>query len=260
MISLARNLARALAACLVFCLLPNYGQQDSSVTIQAESLILSEEDSLLAELQSYAELTRMTYGLDQTLLNGLRYFNVYEFPVKNPYFLLDSASSWSLILNGQTYENVHVKFDICSHHLELDYPNPYGGSGRIFLVADQVDGFSIGENHFEKLDIEKGGAKYYQVIRTNCFVTYVLWEGHAGGSTYTAEPKSMDEILYLQVDTSLTKFKRRGDFAEFFQAEYRKEIKRFLRKNSFQFRSASPAEMRENLNSVCTLLEEKETL
>ena len=99
MISLARNLAHALVACLVFCSLPNYGQQDSSVTIQAESLILSEEDSLLAELESYAEMTRMAYGLDQTLLNGMRYYNVHEYPIKNPYFLLDSASNWSLILN-----------------------------------------------------------------------------------------------------------------------------------------------------------------
>ena len=252
MISNVRNLAHAIVVCLLFCVVPNYGQPDSVDNFQ--------KDSLANEILLYAKLVKKAYGLDQTLLNGTRYYSVYDYQVSNPYFLPDSVSNRSLILNGQTYQDVRLKFDICAHRLELDYPKFSGGTGRIFTVADHVDGFSIDENHFEKLDFEKGIPKYYQVIRTNCFTCYVLWEGHVTGSTYSVSFSTVDKSLFLQVDVEILEFKRRGDFSEFFPEEYRKEIKRFLRKRSFKFSKATPAEIIENLNVVCKLLEDKETL
>ena len=260
MISKTRNLAHAIAICFVFYFVPNYGQQDSTNNIQPDSTITAQEDSLLTELELYAELVRKAYGLDQTLLNGVRYFNVNELQMENPYFLRDDVLERTLILNGQIYHDVDLEFDIYSQHLELNYPNFYGGISRIFTVADHVDGFSIGLNHFEKLDFEKGVPKFYQVIRTNCFTCYILWQGTITGSSSISATSGVKVTLFLELDIDIKEFDRKSDFSKFFAEEYRKEIKQFLRKNSFTFRTATPEEMIQNLNDVCNLLEDKQTL
>lgn len=262
MISKARNLCHAIAVYLIFCLVPIYGQQDSLSNVQPDSLIITLEDSSLTDLELYAELVRKAYGLDQTLLNGVRYYTIYEIQVENPYFLRDDVVERTLVLNGQIYHDVDIRFDICAHHLELDFPNAYGGISRIFTVSDHVDGFSIGLNHFEKLDIEIGVPKFYQVIRTNCITCYVLWAGKCGRSSDLGSDSdaNVDVTLFLESDVDIKEFKRRGDFSKFFDEAYRKEIKQFLRKNSFKFRTATPEEMIKNLNDVCSLLEDKQTL
>ncbi len=256
MISNVRNLAHAIIVCLLFCVVPNYGQQESIINVQPDSLINAQQDSISPDLIYYLDLVKKAYGADQSLVNGVRYYKSFGSRRGNPYFLDDELKNASLTMYGQIYNNVHVKYDLYAHHLELEYINIYGGISKVFLVMDHIDGFSFGPNLFEKLEIEEGKPKYYQVIRTDYFTCYIFWDKSIHSGNNVISYTDAKETLYLEMDGQIKEFQGRKDFADFFSKEYKKEIKRFLRKSSFKFRNSAPDVIISGLIDICVFLDE----
>lgn len=243
MICKMQKIAAVIAICCVCSVLPSFGQ-NANVGASA-----------------YANLVMKEYGLDHELINGVQFYNRYSRSKGFPYFLQDQYLYGSLTLEGRIYQDVRLKFDIYSQHVELEYKNYSGANNRIITVAEKVDEFSYGEFHFKKLELEQGEKKFYQVIKSTCFTCYIYWDKDLlplnGSFTYIEQFSEAKRTLWLDLSGELHEFTSRKDFSELFPEQNRKEIKRYLSKAQFQFRTASVYEIVRTLEAVCNLLEEK---
>ena len=242
---LMQRLALAILLCLHIYLLPVFGQQKIPP----------------AEHAGYAHLVKKGYGLDQDLINGIQYYNKHTLSKGHPYFQMDQFNRGSISIKGETFDDVRLKYDIHSQNVELEYETLSGGSNQVITIFDQVDAFILGELRFQKLNIEEGSAKYYQVVSTPCLTVYVFWEKKLlplnGSTTHVEQFTDAKQTFWLDLDGELTPFNSRKDFSECFPEEDQKEIKRLLSRNQFRFRTAQVDEIIRNVELVCNLLKER---
>jgi hypothetical protein len=241
-----KRIAPAIILCIHIYLVPVFGQQNGP---QADAM-------------TYTHLVKKGYGLDQDLVNGLQYYNRNMRGKGHPYFHHNQFSKGAITIEGEVFQDVSLKFDIHAQHVELEYQNFSGGSNRVITIFDHVDAFILGEYQFSKLNLDGGSKKYYQVISTTCFTLYVFWEKElvplSGSTTYTEQFSDPNHSFWLDLDGVLTPINSRKDFSECFPEEDRKEIKRLLSSNQFQFRTSQVAELVHNMNSVCKHMRERE--
>jgi len=241
-----QKVAFAIFLCVQMYFSPVFGQQNMS---QADRV-------------SYVQLVKKGYGLDQDLINGIQYYDRHIYATGHPYFHHNQFKKGTITIKGEGFSDVSLKYDIHSQNVEMEYENLSGGSNQLIAIFDQVDAFILGDFQFQKLSIEEGRAKFYQVISTACFTIYVFWEKELlplnGSTTHVEQFADAKHTLWLDLDGALTPFNSRKDFSECFPDEDHKEIKRLLSRNQFRFRTAQVDEIIRNVESVCNLLKGRE--
>lgn len=244
MIPLMQKIALAIGVCVVFFSLPNYAQGSRNV------------------YEAYANLVRKEYGQDQSLVNGVQYYNRHTRAKGHPYFHMNNSyHRGTLTMEGREYPDLLLKFNIHAQHVEMQYRNFSGGVNQMIPVVDKVDGFTLGAYRFQKLELEKGEKKFYQVLATACFTCYIHWEKDLlplnGSFTYIEQFSEAKRSLWLNLNGELKAFSSRKEFAGLFPEGDKKNIKRLLSRAQFKFRRASVDEIIRNVEAVCKLLEEK---
>jgi len=202
---------------------------------------------------SFAAQVRKAYGPNQYLVNGAQYYNRY-FQIKgHPYFLNSDFVSGSVVINGQRFSNVQVRYDVYSQQLELEYETFSEASNSLVAVKELVDGFMYGDHRFMKLDLD-GEQKFYQVIGTEQFSCNLHWNKN----TYTdihLEIFSEAECSYLiQLKGDILEVKNRKTFVRCFPKSKQKEIRRLLRQRHFVFRRERPDDIVRTMHAVSNLL------
>lgn len=206
----------------------------------------------------YANLVNQFYGHDQSLINGILYYNRYPGTKGVPYLMSDDFVDGKLTIQGKIYPDVKIRYDILSQCVELAYTNMQGSGNWLFTVADHVEEFQVGEYQFLKLNLDGQSGKFYQVIRTGLFTCYIHWERRLlplqNDQIFTKAFSDIDATNRLEMDGEINTFKNRKTFLELFPVDLRREIKRLLRKNRIKVRHASPDEMVRIMNLVADLL------
>lgn len=207
---------------------------------------------------SYANLVNQFYGHDQSLINGILYYNRYPHCKGVPYLMSDDFVDGELTVQGKIYPDVKIRYDILSQYVEIAYINMQGSGNWLFTVADHVEAFQVGEYQFLKLNLDGQSGKFYQVIRTGLFTCYIHWEKRLlplqNDQVFTRAFSEIDATNRLEMDGEINIFKNRKTFLELFPLNLQSEIKRLLRKNRIKFRHPSPDEMVRNMNLVADLL------
>jgi len=217
--------------------------------------------------KTFPELVERAYGLDQDLINGLQYYNRYMSYQEHPYFMEERFTSGSVSVRGRIYEDVRLRYDLYSQHVEIEYENLFGGSSWLITITDNVDAFNYGRLEFLKLNLGQGMARFYQVIRTELFTCYVYREKElislsnnmerikrSNAGFYTKKFTLTKRTYLIEMDGSIHGYTNRRSFAALFREDQQKEIKRFLRRKHFSFRKATPDAIFRNMNEVSNLL------
>lgn len=206
---------------------------------------------------TFASQVRHAYGPNQKLVNGIQYYNRYTQVLEHPYFLDESFVNGSVIIDGEEYSPVRIRYDIYSQHLEMSYDNFAGASNSLIAVNDHVDGFKYGNFWFRKLNLD-GEERFYQVVGTEQFSCYVLWKKNLDKIDYSlfyGERFTEPYCSYLMLwKGDLVDFKNMKTFTRCFPESYRKEIRQILRQNRFDFKRPAPGEIIRNMQAVSNLL------
>lgn len=247
MTTVMQKVAPAIALCFFLFLSPVWAQQNNP---QTESPV-------------FTDLVKREFGLDQNLVNGMQYYNRFSNCMGHPYFLDYRFRKGSITIEGDLYAPVQLRYDLYSQQVELEYENFSGGSNWLVSVVDKVDAFVCGEHQFQKLQLEEGIEKFYQLIPTPCFTLLIFWEKGlvplSGNTNFTDEFAEAKHSLWLQLDGEVLPINGKKDFLGYFPEEVRKEMKRLLNRNQFKFRTAGVNEISRNMQAICQLLETKET-
>lgn len=241
-----QKIALAIGVCFAFFSQPMYSQGSRNV------------------YEAYANLVRKEYGLDHDLVNGVQYYNRHTRAQGHPYFYENNMYQLgSLTLEGREYPDLLLKFDAFYQHVEIQYRSFSGGINQMIPVVDKVDAFTLGPYHFQKLELEKGEEKFYQVLATACFTCYIHWEKDllpmTGSFSYVEQFSEAKRSMWLDLNGELKAFSSRKEFAGLFPEEDRKDIKRLLSRAQFKFRTAPVEIIVRQVDAVCKLLEKKET-
>jgi hypothetical protein len=205
----------------------------------------------------YADKVRQAYGLNQQLVNGTQYINRHFRARGHPYFGDEDPVDGSVVLKGEEYKGVRIKYDIFSQQLELLYENLSGARNHIVLVGDHLDRFMYGAYSFARMDLGDG-PRFYQVIDTDSFTVYVWWTRNLiplrNDSYYIEEYSDEHRDYILEADGQIITFRNRKGFAGCFPEPVQKDIRRTLRKQHFAFRTAGPDEILVNMENVSGML------
>jgi hypothetical protein len=213
----------------------------------------------------YGELVQWAYGQDQELVNGLQYYNRHPRSLGHPYLLEGWVHQGSVSIRGKLYSNIWIKYDIYAQQVEVEYRTMGGADNQVILVSNRVDDFSIGNYFFKKmnlgeeLDEEQNQEQFYQVIGDGGLVWYIRWDKNlvplVGDPRFIEEYTSPKRSYLLKLDGSVQPFSNKKGFVKLFPENVQKDIKRLIKSNQLQIRTASTEQLELFIIAVGNLLE-----
>ena len=195
----------------------------------------------------YADLVQWAYGQDQELVNGLQYYNRHPRSLGHPYLLEGWVHQGNVNLRGKLYAGLWLKYDIHAQHVEVEYQTVNGGDNQVILVSDRVRHFSIGDYYFERLKVEEGPAKFYQVLGEGRMLIFIHWSKNlvpvSGDSRYIEEYSAPKRSYFLQLDGTIYPFNNKKSFVKLFPKSMQKDMKKLIKSNNIQIRTASTEQL-----------------
>lgn len=207
---------------------------------------MGQESGPAQMLKDYQQFEKL-YGLDQNLVNGVRYIPEYPGSDGHP-FLDDEHFSYGTIQIGpKSYSNVLIAYNVYKQNIIMQYTSFAGGPEMIILPNQHIQSFQLDLRKFEKLDPGAEGEKYYQVIDGGGLKCYYYWtkvlnrSTSPGGSFYNFS--SLKRKFYLLKKGEVYSFKSKGSFIGLFESQYKKAIKSYFRENRIRMKLISDKKM-----------------
>ncbi len=196
-------------------------------------------------------------GPDYKLLNGRQYIHLNS-GNSHPYFNTDRYRPGSLLLNGESYDNVTINYDIFDQQLILQYPSNSDQDLQVVLNRALIDHFQIDGLTFRLMSFPETGSLFFQVLSSGDVSCFLLWKKTlsrstvSGNTSYKYSKQSRE--VYLQREGRLYIVRSRSSFTSIYDEAYRKEIKSFLRREKIRFRNASDEKLGELMNFCIELI------
>lgn len=205
----------------------------------------------------FVRKVEQSFGINQNLVNGTLYFNQHLRSQGHPYLLDDVFEKGVLEISGSLYPDVSLKYNIFRQQLELEYSEFSGAPGRIIVVSEHVDQFSLGGFHFVRKRSEDTDL-FYQHVETANFSCYVQWSKKLipvkTSTTIDEKFTKARPVFQLYIDKGLLEVRSKKSFSACFPEDQQKEIKKLLGRSRFSFRNASPAEIVITMQAVSNLV------
>ena len=204
-----------------------------------------------SDLSSYFQ---QKHGVDQGLNNGILYYSKYHYVQYHPYYSGELTLPGSVILSGISYENLKINYDIYSQHLVLDIWDPAGVFNKIILHPQHTDAFHLDGDYFEKMSMDEQGAQFYQLITVGDLSFYIHWEKHMEPTSdnfqygyFFSDPK---RSYFLNFSGKTHPFSNKRTFAALCKGVPKREIRKYMRRNSIRFSKATTEQLESLLQFV----------
>ena len=199
------------------------------------------------------------YGLDQNLVNGIRYKPEYPGSDGHPFLEDWQITAGSVRINNLLYNGVRLGYNIHNQTLILEYLNFAGAPEQIVLHNKFIDEFTLGEKQFKKMAFEETGTAFFQVIKDEEIRCLYLWSKSLNRSTtsvsgfyFYSDPKRK---IFLWKDGQLFEVNSKKSFVKRFDVKHQKPIKQFFKQWRIQMKSVTDSQMH-NLLRYCNGLSE----
>ena len=214
--------------------------------------------------RSMEQLMDHAYGPDQSLINGLQFYDRYLGVMGHPYLWEDRFREGSVTIGGMKHEGLELKYDLVEQEVVVKYT---GGDGLINLVVtvpEHLEAFSVGPVLFRRLRINGTEGRFYQVVPTDHFDGYIHWEKKRvminGNTRYREKCTDAAGHYLLWVDGEWRSYRNRRSFLRCFPVDWRREIRATLRSQNVQLGQASPEEMIRWLEAVSETIGKMDSL
>ena len=189
------------------------------------------------------------YGLDQLLINGIQYYNLYPKAPGHAFFNEGEFKPGSVTIENKVYDNLYIKYDIYNHRLVLYYNNSFGGIGQIVLHNQVIDEFEMDDKIFKKYKFPEFGDRFYEVIADGKILCLYYWEKRIVKNQgdvesyykYTGQKKK----TFLVISGTLYPYSGKRSFLKLFPKNQHSLIKQYIADNGINLKSASNQEIGE---------------
>ncbi len=199
------------------------------------------------------------YGLDQNLINGVRYKPEYPGSEGHPFLEDRQIITGNIRINNLHYQRVRLGYNIYKQSIILEYLNFAGATEQIVLHNETIDEFDLDQKKFERLTFDMTGTAFFQVIEEKNLRCLYRWNKSLNRSTtsvsgfyFYSEPKRK---FYLWKGGQLHNFNSKKSFVKLFEVKHQKQIKQFFKQWHIQLKFISDSQMQELLK-YCNELSE----
>jgi len=188
------------------------------------------------------------YGADPLLLNG-KIYNFFTPPGTsgNPYLNGADFVDGTLVLRGQVFQNLPLKYDIYNKVVVLGYRNELGAQGQLIVSDAFLDAFTLGDMKFIPFTGVDSVSRYDQIIGDETFGIVYSWyklialDTRLGASNHVFyDPKKNAMLIRNQ---KLYSFKNKRSFLRLFTSEEREKLKTIIKKHKIKLHRATDYQM-----------------
>ncbi len=221
------------------------------VSFLGSIILYSQEESYPNNLtrEEIIQLTETQYGSDDILVNGIQYLPENIRANENPNFDWDESTGTKLFIKGRSYINVDIKYDITVDQLIFSKMQENYYELKLILNSTFVDSFYLGHNLFIKLTEPVKNSKqsvYFEKIYTVRDLFLKKYKKRFMGIYDLKNPYGKFSVqkstYYIYHQGNLIKVNSKKEFVNFYNS-YRKEIKKFLRRNNIKYLNANNEEL-----------------
>ena len=216
------------------------------------TLLGQNADDIQHQITDILEKANRVYGPDEMLENGRLYIPAHPKANGNPYFMGKGWLAGKLIITGDIFSNVKIKYNVNLELLILKKEIENQESHiPIILNNNFIDSFDTGDHHFINLnampfndelsgfaELIYQGQLIFLVKHTKEFITR-----YSQSNPYGAYSK-LYSIYYIYENDELTRLSTRRTFLNYFEP-FRKEIKKYMRQHSITYKKATNAQLYE---------------
>jgi hypothetical protein len=239
------------------------GQQStvqSAANSRTQFQVQSQQPSVEQSVDYLYHTFDRLYGMDQNLVNGIRYKVEHPGSEGHPFLEDETISPGSIRMNNKQYDHARLGYNIYNQSVILEYTNFAGAPEQIVLHNEFIEAFELYQKKFRKMTFEESGTAFFQVIDEQDIQCLYLWSKSLNRSTTSvsnfyiySDPKRK---FYLLKSGQLHEFRSKKGFVNLFGEEHRKQIKKYFRDRHLQLKYISDNHMQELLNFCIGLSED----
>jgi hypothetical protein len=184
------------------------------------------------------------YGFDPLLYNGKVYSDFFDKSIVGNQYLIESDfSKGEIVIKGIKYRNININYDIYNQHLLLKFEDVNGAKRILIISKAWLNGFTIDNRVFEKIDSLKPDQQLYQVIGKGSVRVVYFWKkelktSNVSGDAYYFFSAPVKE-LFVSINNQFKKYKNNRTFILAFEPKKQGLIKRYIRQNKIRLKWAS---------------------
>ena len=197
------------------------------------------------------------YKPDPVLYNGKRYSYFPPLQTGGHQFLIgEDFVPGNVRIRGNVYENQQLNYDIYNQQLVLRFTNHIGAVDQLIVSDAWLEGFTLDDLTFEYVLWSDSSWRIAQRIGQQPFEILILWNKNLSlntryGATNHIFSKPQKKI-FLRQKQVIQPFKNKRQFIKLFPEDFKSQLKKYLSKQGFSFKTASDQEIA-NLLEFCTL-------
>jgi hypothetical protein len=178
------------------------------------------------------------YGIDQVLVNGIFYEDIYPNKVGHPFLYENEFYKGTITFRGKEYTGIDLKYDLLEQKLVL-YVNYNNSFTWVILPNDFISDFTLNGKFFAKFSY-RGEPKFYQVIfdsdNLKCLYHYSKskFDADHSGKFNKVEFKENPRKNYLVLEGKFKKYNNNRSFTKSFPIETRSAIQSYLGSNKIK--------------------------
>jgi hypothetical protein len=208
--------------------------------------------------EALSKCVKDEYGLDQLLVNGRYYEDMYLKKVGHPFLLQEQLSEGSILYRGNEYARLQMNYNIYDQELVVLIENN-NEKVKIVPLNDFVTTFSIHNKYFAKYNLE-GEPKFYQVVfdseKIRCLY---FWSKRKNefikDNKYNYfEFSGVDCKRILVVNGKFATYKNNKSFIGLFPVNMKESLSQYLKNGKIKISMITDEEMVKLLEYCNTLL------
>jgi hypothetical protein len=196
---------------------------------------------LINQIYSAAELE---YGIDQNLVNGVYFENLYQYTIGHPYLLANTFINGSVVFRGNQYSDLLLKYDLFNQQLLVNYA--FNDIHVLFYLPKEfISEFIIENKIFVKRSIPgEVNDRIYQIIGKD-YPTKILytWEKIGTDFIYYFEYGEANRSSFIVIGSNQLGYNRNRSFIHKFPKQHQKLIKKYIHENKIRVKYSSDYEM-----------------
>ncbi len=184
------------------------------------------------------------YRIDARLINGDYYQDPSPASTAGSRFFGDSEwKTGSVVINGVTFDNLKIRYDICGNEIVLNLSEFTGSGMQIALDKNRISSFVMGGSLFipEPQRDPKSGVRFCQVLTTGPLTllllqTKTLTVPSGGNTSYRYETFTRMTLL---VKNESIRYKNQRSLFQLFP-QLKPQLQEFIRTEQLRFGSRHP--------------------
>jgi hypothetical protein len=203
------------------------------------------------------QLVNQKYGIDEILVSGKYFENLYVNDLGHPYFLEDEYKKGYLVIHNQKFENLRLKYNIWEQTIVVQYTDNSDSQTAFIPPFEFISEFIIDVHKFKKYSFENVGEHFFEELYMGEINCLCLWTKDRDKSehnvTFMAHKFSEPhKKFYLVIDEKAFPLKNKSTLIALFP-DHKKEITQYLKAHKIKLYK-SPDEKIAELIAWCESL------